>query len=233
VVDVRSEGGVWKISTEAEELGAGGAGGQRERAGGPEGVEGFLQGLTAEERCGAGPEAGGLWVGSLEEGAGEGEEGARSFGAKVTLPTLRMTGGGRLATLRMTIARHGRGLGQWAMRSAAVLRLRPTGICRSGPLLSQRGVSVAAFGAAITPAKKTLEAARAGSGNIRFRAMVSLLESLGFRLARVSGSHHIFVHPSVPELVNLQDVNGKCKPYQVRQVLALVERYNLTLGRVP
>jgi hypothetical protein len=34
----------------------------------------------------------------------------------------------------------------------------------------------------------------------------------------------------VPELVNLQDIDGKCKPYQVKQVLALVERYNLSLG---
>jgi predicted RNA binding protein YcfA (HicA-like mRNA interferase family) len=78
--------------------------------------------------------------------------------------------------------------------------------------------------------KKTLESVRAGSRNIRFEAMASLLESLGFRLARVSGSHHIFVHSSVRELINLQDVNGKCKPYQVRQVLTLIERYNLAIG---
>jgi hypothetical protein len=30
-------------------------------------------------------------------------------------------------------------------------------------------------------------------------------------------------------MVNLQNVGGKAKPYQVRQVLRLVERYNLTL----
>jgi predicted RNA binding protein YcfA (HicA-like mRNA interferase family) len=57
-----------------------------------------------------------------------------------------------------------------------------------------------------------------------------LVESLGFRLVRVNGSHHIFTHPGIPELVNLQDVDGKAKPYQVRQVLRLVDRYNLTLG---
>jgi len=78
-------------------------------------------------------------------------------------------------------------------------------------------------------AKKTLESARARPQNIRFEAMVSLLESLGFRLARVSGSHHIFVHPSVAELINLQEVDGKCKAYQVRQLLKLIERYNLNL----
>jgi predicted RNA binding protein YcfA (HicA-like mRNA interferase family) len=82
-------------------------------------------------------------------------------------------------------------------------------------------------------ARKTLQSARAGSRNIHFRAMVSLLESLGFRLARVTGSHHIFVHASVAELVNLQDVGGQCKPYQVKQVLKLVERYNLTLRPRP
>ncbi len=34
----------------------------------------------------------------------------------------------------------------------------------------------------------------------------------------------------VPELVNLQEVGGKAKPYQIRQFLRLVERHNLTLG---
>ena len=60
--------------------------------------------------------------------------------------------------------------------------------------------------------------------------MTRLLESLGFRLARVSGSHHIFTHASVPELMNLQEKDGKCKPYQVRQVLGLIDRYNLRIG---
>jgi len=58
----------------------------------------------------------------------------------------------------------------------------------------------------------------------------SLVESLGFRLARVNGSHHIFAHAALPELVNLQEVDGKCKPYQVKQVLKLIDRYNLRLG---
>ncbi len=43
------------------------------------------------------------------------------------------------------------------------------------------------------------------------------------------GSHHVFVHPILRELVNLQEVSGKAKPYQVRQLLDLVERYNLQL----
>ena len=76
----------------------------------------------------------------------------------------------------------------------------------------------------------TLEKARAGSRNLRFRDMSRLLESLGFRLVRVNGSHHIFSHTRVAELVNLQEVDGQCKPYQVKQVLTLVDRYNLKVG---
>jgi predicted RNA binding protein YcfA (HicA-like mRNA interferase family) len=65
---------------------------------------------------------------------------------------------------------------------------------------------------------------------MRFDEMVALAEAFGFHLSRVKGSHHIFVHPQVRELVNLQNVGGKAKPYQVRQFLRLVERYNLTMG---
>ena len=66
--------------------------------------------------------------------------------------------------------------------------------------------------------KKILEKALAGSKNIRFGEIVALVEAFGFHLSRVSGSHHIFVHPQVQELVNLQEVDGKAKPYQVRQL---------------
>ena len=69
--------------------------------------------------------------------------------------------------------------------------------------------------------------------NVAFDDMVSLVEGFGFRLARVSGSHHIFVHPDVQELVNIQSVAGEAKPYQIRQFLRLVERYNLKLEDAP
>jgi len=76
---------------------------------------------------------------------------------------------------------------------------------------------------------RILERAKAGSANLRFSEARSLAEALGFRLSRVSGSHHIFVHPAVRELLNLQEVGGKAKPYQIRQMLRLMERYNLSL----
>lgn len=65
--------------------------------------------------------------------------------------------------------------------------------------------------------------------NVAFSDFVDLLEGFGFQLLRVRGSHHIFGHPGIPELVNLQEVGGQAKPYQVRQFLRLVERYNIKL----
>jgi predicted RNA binding protein YcfA (HicA-like mRNA interferase family) len=67
------------------------------------------------------------------------------------------------------------------------------------------------------------------SRNISFGDIINVVEGFGFRLARVSGSHHIFTHPAIPELVNLQEVKGEAKPYQIRQFLRLVEKYNLRL----
>ena len=78
--------------------------------------------------------------------------------------------------------------------------------------------------------KKLLQKALAGPKNMRFGDMRTLVESFGFRLIRVSGSHHIFEHPRVAELVNIQDQQGKAKPYQIRQLLQLVEQHNLQLG---
>ena len=77
--------------------------------------------------------------------------------------------------------------------------------------------------------RKTLEKILFGSKNIRFDDLTALVQAFGFRLSRISGSHHIFTHPGIPELVNLQDVHGQAKPYQVRQFMKLVERYNLQL----
>jgi predicted RNA binding protein YcfA (HicA-like mRNA interferase family) len=65
--------------------------------------------------------------------------------------------------------------------------------------------------------------------NVRFEELVDLAEGFGFKLSRVKGSHHIFTHPEIPGLVNLQEVTGQAKPYQIRQLLRLVERYNLKL----
>ena len=79
-------------------------------------------------------------------------------------------------------------------------------------------------------AKKLLQKALHSPANLRFEEACMLARAFGFHLSRVNGSHHIFARQGVAELVNLQEVGGKAKPYQVRQLLSLVERYNLSLG---
>ncbi|MDP9070500.1 MAG: type II toxin-antitoxin system HicA family toxin [Actinomycetota bacterium] len=65
--------------------------------------------------------------------------------------------------------------------------------------------------------------------NVRFSDLRRLLGDLGFERVRVSGSHEIYSHPSIPELVNLQEVKAQAKQYQLRQLVRLVERYDLRL----
>jgi predicted RNA binding protein YcfA (HicA-like mRNA interferase family) len=77
--------------------------------------------------------------------------------------------------------------------------------------------------------RKTLRLILQGSHNIRFGDFTRLVEAFGFRLARTSGSHHLFTRPGIPEAVNLQTYQGEAKPYQIRQFLKLVEKYGLKL----
>ena len=77
--------------------------------------------------------------------------------------------------------------------------------------------------------QKILKQILSGSKNISFNDIVTVVEAFGFTLSRVNGSHHIFIHPNIPELVNLQNAKGKAKPYQILQFLTIVEKYNLSL----
>ena len=62
--------------------------------------------------------------------------------------------------------------------------------------------------------------------NIDFANLCAVLLSLGFS-ERSKGSHHIFSKPGMEELINLQRDGSKAKPYQVRQVRAIIQRNNL------
>ena len=67
------------------------------------------------------------------------------------------------------------------------------------------------------------------TNNVAFSDFVNLVRGFGFTLERISGSHHIFVHPDIQELVNIQPVGREAKPYQIHQFLGLVEHYGLRL----
>jgi hypothetical protein len=70
----------------------------------------------------------------------------------------------------------------------------------------------------------------ASPANLRFEEACAVAHAFGFHLSRINESHHIFARDNIPELLNLQEVGGKAKPYQVKQLLGLAERYNLSIG---
>ena len=63
--------------------------------------------------------------------------------------------------------------------------------------------------------------------NIKYHYFCSIIESFGFVCKRQRGSHRIYSKTDVNKLVNIQNVNGEVKPYQVKQFLYLVNKYNL------
>ncbi len=67
------------------------------------------------------------------------------------------------------------------------------------------------------------------SANVAFADLIRLVEALGFRQVGGRGSHRVFSRAGVDELVNLQTEKGQAKRYQVRQVAAIVRRYDLSL----
>ncbi|NLS91008.1 MAG: type II toxin-antitoxin system HicA family toxin [Planctomycetaceae bacterium] len=66
----------------------------------------------------------------------------------------------------------------------------------------------------------------ASDANIAFADLCGLLKRLGFA-ERIRGDHHIFTRDGVEEILNLQPRQGKAKPYQVKQVRAVIQRYRL------
>ena len=53
-----------------------------------------------------------------------------------------------------------------------------------------------------------------------------MLSHLGFA-ERIRGDHHIFTRDGIAEILNLQPRGGKAKPYQVKQVRAVITAYQL------
>ena len=80
---------------------------------------------------------------------------------------------------------------------------------------------------------KLLEQARNSPNNMRFTDLCKLAELAGFiRRKGRRGSHLLFHHPGIADAydsaIPLQEGHsGKSKPYQVKQLLDLIEGYNL------
>lgn len=63
--------------------------------------------------------------------------------------------------------------------------------------------------------------------NIRIEKICRIAEVFGFNMRKGKGSHFIFTRPGVEELLNFQNVKGKAKPYQVKQLIKIIEKYGL------
>lgn len=65
--------------------------------------------------------------------------------------------------------------------------------------------------------------------NIAFADLCRLLHRLGFA-ERTRGSHHVFSREDIEERINLQESGAKAKPYQVKQVRAVIVKYGLEVN---
>jgi hypothetical protein len=77
--------------------------------------------------------------------------------------------------------------------------------------------------------RKLLRKAPHSPKDLPFHDFPAPARAFGFEVVRISGSHPILGHPDLDEPLNLQEVDGQAKPYQVRQFLRVVEANNLEL----
>lgn len=114
------------------------------------------------------------------------------------------------------------------MLGATVVRYpRVSNTSTGSPAQKERPAPMNAYGPSMQP-RKLLSRLRTGNvANVKFGDLQTLVEACGFELDRVTGSHHIYRHPDIPVRLNLQNVRGQAKPYQVRQILRTLERYDL------
>lgn len=78
--------------------------------------------------------------------------------------------------------------------------------------------------------RKLLQAIIISRGkNVLFHDFQTLIETFGFRLDRINGSHHIYIHKSSNHMISIQSDGKDAKPYQIKQFLALIEQSNLKM----
>lgn len=74
---------------------------------------------------------------------------------------------------------------------------------------------------------RLLERLKRNPKNVRFNKLCKAAEAFGFKFKGGKGSHRIYIRKGIKEMLNFQNVQGKAKPYQVRQLIKVIEKYNL------
>lgn len=62
--------------------------------------------------------------------------------------------------------------------------------------------------------------------NILFSDLRSVLTRLGFE-CRIKGDHFIYTKTGIDEIINIQSIGNRAKPYQVKQVREIILKYQL------
>lgn len=76
----------------------------------------------------------------------------------------------------------------------------------------------------MTKAEKRDQRIRGNPRNIKFDDLIGWLKDNGFMLDRISGSHHVFIHPDIGTPINLQKKkDGTAKAYQVKQAIKTID----------
>jgi len=66
------------------------------------------------------------------------------------------------------------------------------------------------------------------TAEVRFARLCKIAEAFGFQTRKGSGSHRVYYRDGIWEILNFQDDGGWAKPYQVRQFIKLIEKYDLS-----
>ena len=76
---------------------------------------------------------------------------------------------------------------------------------------------------------KLLQLAKDNPAGLRFSGLCSLAEAFGFVFQRQKGSHRVYTHAGIRQIMNFQNDHGTAKAYQVRQLLDCADQNHLTL----
>ena len=65
------------------------------------------------------------------------------------------------------------------------------------------------------------------SANVRFDEICKIAEMYGFMFKGGKGSHRTYARSGIIEMLNFQNVRGMAKPYQVKQLVKIIDKYRL------
>ena len=77
----------------------------------------------------------------------------------------------------------------------------------------------------MTSHDKLIAKIRSNPKDVRFADACTVARRLGFTGIGGKGSHRVFQRPGEPMALNFKDRGGKIKPYQAKQLIAMIDKY--------